>query len=402
METATAGPGIQSRDHGGSYEKTTDAGRPPAEDALRRLGSGGAGLVLVCEDASAIGGTERVRDAILARFPAARSYLLDVRQPGAPPAEQQGFTKVRSRGTKSHFLGPIYAQRMSRVRVEGAAVLLSLCSHGWSLAPRLSAGTRHVAYVCGAAPSLFPPRSDDYVQANPRFLRPLIRAARPALRAHNRRLMRRPDLIVANSVWAAAEIERHVGRSAQVLPPSVRTDFFTPGTEPRSGLLLVSRLVAQKRIDIAVEAARRAGERLVIVGSGPRLEELRALARPGELEVVGQVDDEELRRRYRSARALISPNVEEFGLVMAEAQSCGTPVIAPAEGGALEIVGDPRTGVLVEREWTAASFAEGIGSVLGREPEPELARASAERFSEQRFIAGLERILAGELAHPGG
>jgi glycosyltransferase involved in cell wall biosynthesis len=165
---------------------------------------------------------------------------------------------------------------------------------------------------------------------------------------------------------------------------------------------VVGRLVTQKRIEVAIEAARLADEPLVVVGGGPRLKELRALARPGELEVTGQVSDEELRRRYRSARALICPNVEEFGLVMAEAQSCGTPVVAPAEGGALDIVTDPRTGVLVEGDRDPAAFAAAARLLFGRDPQPDAARASAERFSEQRFISGLERILAEELAHADG
>jgi glycosyltransferase involved in cell wall biosynthesis len=237
------------------------------------------------------------------------------------------------------------------------------------------------------------------VRANPRLARPLIKAVRPSLRAYNRRLMRNPDRVIANSAWSAKRMALAYGREADALHPPVRTDFFTPEERDLSGLLMVSRLVPQKRIDVAVRAARLAGEPLVVVGGGPSLGEWRRHT-PDGVHFAGVLSDEELRERYRSARALICPTVEEFGIVMAEAQACGTPVIAPRGGGALEIAEDARTGILVDALEPEA-LAAAVRGLDSAPLDPAACRASAERFSEQRFIAGLERILAEELERAG-
>lgn len=372
-------------------------GRVRLEEASA-LGEGGAGLVVVGEEAAAVGGTERVRETILEHFPNARGYGFALSGSIRAPAAGGRWTPYGRPAPTHHFLGPVYARRFSKLAPGPATVLLSLCTHGWSLAPRVP-GARHLVYACGPPPSLYPPRYKEYVRANPAAVRPLIRTALPVLRAHNRRLMRRPDRVIANSRWSAERIESIHGRTADVIHPPVRTDFFTPGERPRSGLLMVSRLVPQKRVRVAIEAASLAGEPLTVVGGGARLEAFRRDSPPG-VTFPGMLSDEELRERYRSARALICPTVEEFGIVMAEAHACGTPVIAPAEGGALEIVEDERTGILVGRS-DAGSIAAAIRRLHETDLDAGACRASVERFSEQRFISGLEGILAEELEHVG-
>jgi glycosyltransferase involved in cell wall biosynthesis len=114
----------------------------------------------------------------------------------------------------------------------------------------------------------------------------------------------------------------------------------------------------------------------------------------------GYVDDAELRELYRSSRALICPSIEEFGMVMAEAQACGTPVIAPRAGGALDIVRDGETGLLLERI-EADTLATAVRELDRRSFDPQAVAVSAERFSEQRFIAGLDRVLVEELERAG-
>jgi glycosyltransferase involved in cell wall biosynthesis len=366
-------------------------------DALAGLGEGGAGLVIVGEETCAVGGTERVREAILERFPKARGFGFALS--GSTRAGPGGrWTPYGRSGRTHHFLAPLYARRFSRLDPGPATVMLSLCTHGWSLGPQVP-GARHLVYACGPPPSLYPPRHEEYVHANPAAARPLIRTARPLLRAHNRRLMSRTDRVIANSRWSADRIEAFHGRAADVIHPPVGTNFFTPHERPRSGLLMVCRLVPQKRVRVAIEAASIAGEQLSVVGGGDWLETFRRHAPPG-VSFPGILSDEELRERYRSARALICPTVEEFGIVMAEAHACGTPVIAPAEGGALEIVDHGRTGLLVGGS-DATAFAAAIRRLGLGELDPGACRASAERFSEHRFISGLERVLAEELEHVG-
>ena len=363
---------------------------------LAALGPRGSGLALVGEVATELGGTERVQTAVLDRFPAARAFVLGIKgSAGSEISTDERVTTIGHGGRSRPYLAPLYARRLSRLDLGHAAVVLTFSMHGWGLAVRYSPPARHIVYACGPPASLYPPRSEDYVRANAAPLRPLIRALRPALRAHNRGLMNRPHRVLANSNWSAERIAAAYGRRADVVHPPVRTTFFTPRERPRSGLLMVARLAPQKRVGVAVEAARLAGEDLTVVGGGRLLERWRRQA-PAGVSFAGPLSDEELRERYRSARALVCPTEEEFGMVMAEAHACGTPVIAPRAGGAVEIVEEGRTGVLVDHP-DPASIAAAVRRLGSESLDPAACRASAERFSEQRFLAELERVMAEEL-----
>jgi len=103
----------------------------------------------------------------------------------------------------------------------------------------------------------------------------------------------------------------------------------------------------------------------------------------------GWVDDDRLRELYRSAIALVCPSIEEFGIVMAEAQACGTPVVAPRAGGALDIVDDGVTGRLVDGQ----SPSELAAALHDLPDDPGACRASAARFAEERFVDRLGGVL---------
>jgi glycosyltransferase involved in cell wall biosynthesis len=171
-------------------------------------------------------------------------------------------------------------------------------------------------------------------------------------------------------------------RSAEVLHPPVRTEFFTPGPSSGEYFLYVGRLVSYKGADVAVRAfAELPHERLVVVGRGHLEHELRRIA-PPNVTFEPSVTDERLRDLYRSARALVYPANEDFGIVMAEAQACGTPVIGLAAGGALDIVVPGETGWLIER----ADASHVVRAVRKLRPlDTGAIRANAERFSSARF-----------------
>jgi len=99
--------------------------------------------------------------------------------------------------------------------------------------------------------------------------------------------------------------------------------------------LIVSRLVFNKRIDIAIEAFNILGLPLKIIGTGRDFNRLKRIANKN-IEFMGYVSDENLISYYKNAQALIFPGIEDFGLVMVEAQMFGLPVVAFRGGGAKE------------------------------------------------------------------
>jgi glycosyltransferase involved in cell wall biosynthesis len=211
----------------------------------------------------------------------------------------------------------------------------------------------------------------------------------------------RVDRFLANSRHVAGRIRRYYNRDATIVYPPIDTVFYHPdATVPASHFLVVSGLVPYKRIDLAIEACRRAGASLRIVGDGPERAFLERRAGP-DVTFLGRLSDAELRDEYRRAAAVLMPGEEDFGIVPLEAQACGRPVVALARGGALETVIDGDTGVLVPSS-TAEAFAEGLERVARMQVDRSRIRAHAEPFSRERFAREIAAVLDETVAAPAG
>lgn len=210
----------------------------------------------------------------------------------------------------------------------------------------------------------------------------------------------RVDRFLANSQYVAGRIQRYYNRRSTIVYPPVDTDFFTPESPPngkhQAGFLVVSALVPYKRLEVAIKACRLVGEKLTVVGRGPELERLQRLGASG-VEFTGWLSDEEIRRLYRRATAVVLPGVEDFGMVPVEAQACGTPVVALAKGGATETIRDGVTGVLVE-EPSAEALAAGLERVASMPRDAQAIRANAERFSRDRFMTAFRTAVDDAIA----
>lgn len=205
--------------------------------------------------------------------------------------------------------------------------------------------------------------------------------------------------LVANSTYTADQVTRCYERSASVIFPPVRTEYFTPAIEKigdsrEDYWLYVGALEPYKRVDLAIDAAKKLGQRLVIVGTGSMRDKLEARAKAGKdgrtsrVTFAGRVENAELREHYRKARMLMFPQVEDFGIVAVEAQACGLPVVARKAGGALDTVQDGVTGALFD-EATVESLVK--ATIRCPRRSDAACRVNAERFSEQAFDAGILR-----------
>jgi glycosyltransferase involved in cell wall biosynthesis len=196
----------------------------------------------------------------------------------------------------------------------------------------------------------------------------------------------RADQFVAISRYVAGRIAKYYNRQAAVVYPPVDTAFYHPAaSERRRVALVVSALVPYKRVDLAIDACARAGVPLEIVGDGPEGARLRKAAGT-DVTFLGPLSDSEIRERYRSAAVVILPGIEDFGIVPLEAQACGTPVVAQADGGALETVVDGVTGTLVA-PGSVEAMAEAVRRAVETDFDRHAVRAHAERFSRPRFAA---------------
>jgi glycosyltransferase involved in cell wall biosynthesis len=203
----------------------------------------------------------------------------------------------------------------------------------------------------------------------------------------------RVDRFIANSDNVRNRIWKTYRRESDVVHPPVDVASFYAGTRG-SYYLVVSELVAYKRIDLAVRAFSRSGRKLVVAGDGPEYKKLRAMA-GGSVEFAGHVTDAELRELYAKARAFVMPGEEDFGMTAVEALASGCPVIAMGRGGALETV--PEFGGVFFNDASEAALLEAVHEFELREAEfrPAELRVWAERFSEAEFVRKMTPFLLG-------
>lgn len=157
----------------------------------------------------------------------------------------------------------------------------------------------------------------------------------------------RPDNYIAISNEVKSRIKKYYKRDSKLIyPPVVLKNEVKITRKKDQGYFLVvsrlSRFANYKRVDLAIRACNKLDVPLKIVGSGD-IKYFKKMAGK-TIEFLGKVDDIKLSNLYKNAKALIFPGFEDFGLVMAEAQSFGIPVIAFKKGGAKEIIKEGITG----------------------------------------------------------
>lgn len=293
---------------------------------------------------------------------------------------------------------PLYPWTVERLPLPATKVVLS-SSSAFAHGVRPPPGAVHICY-CHAPFRYAWYEQERALAETPPALRAAMRLQLRAMRRWDRAASRRVDRYIANSELTRERIRRYYGRESVVIHPPVETHRFAVGT-PGDSLLIVSELVAHKRVALALEAARRARAPIRVVGSGPDHAALRK-AYP-EAEFLGRVSDEQLGKLYARARALVMPGKEEFGIAAVEAQAAGRPVIAAAAGGALETVIDGRTGRLARLD-DVDSFVRAIEDLERMDFDPADAVENAERFSldafKRRLHAEIERSLDASFEPP--
>ena len=265
---------------------------------------------------------------MIERYPIKASYLNEL--PGADRHYRQYL--------------PLFARGIESFDLSGFDLVVS-SSHCVAKGAVAPAGAPHLCYCHTPVRYAYEQFETYFPRGRTRFL-----AARRffvgRLREWDRKTAGRPDRYLANSSAVAERIRRHYGREARVCHPPVDLEFFRPGPEQREDFLLgVGSLVPYKRYELAIEAAKRTGRRLVLVGRGPQEARLRAMA-GSSVELVRNLLPEQLRTLYRTCAFFLQPGEEDFGIASVEAIACGAPVVALGRGGVLDVVHDEVNGVL--------------------------------------------------------
>jgi glycosyltransferase involved in cell wall biosynthesis len=242
---------------------------------------------------------------------------------------------------------------------------------------------------------------------------------------------RKTHKLIANSKYISEKIKNYYEKESDIIYPPVDTEtfFIHSGIKkikdlgesllkkyPTSSILqnnfkdlndkniqsskrgnyfvAVGRLVHYKKFDLIIQTFNKLNLPLLVIGEGPELSKLKKVARSPKIEFLEFISDEHLNFIYNYAQALIFPQIEDFGLVAAEAQACGTPVVALNQGGGKEIVVDGKTGILFNHQNTE-DLIMAVRKIQIREFDQKLIRKYAMRFSKNKFKKDILKAVYG-------
>ncbi len=219
------------------------------------------------------------------------------------------------------------------------------------------------------------------------------------------------DRFISNSNYIAKRVWKVYRRESDVIYPPTNLDGFEFSADKEEFYMTASRMVPYKRIDVIVSAfAKMSDKKLVIIGDGPEMDKIKAIAEQADnIQIMGYQSNEVLRNHMKRAKAFVFAAEEDFGIIPVEAQACGTPVIAFGKGGALETVigydDDPTcaTGLFFDKQ-----NEDSLVAAVQKFEElniPGLADnclKNAKIFNTQSFHENLKRIVDEELTQKFG
>lgn len=207
--------------------------------------------------------------------------------------------------------------------------------------------------------------------------------------------------IIANSELTADRMETHYDRrpDAVVNPPVDVDQFRTDRERHGNEVVMVGRLEARKRPELAVEAftelyeSREDPPTLRLIGDGPLRESIGSDA-PPNVTVEGYLSDADLVAAIERAGAgLFLARREDFGITPIEYLAAGTPVVGVDEPNTNNQIADGETGVLVDPE--VSDVLEGIDRVLEQDWDRNTLRKEAEQYGSEAFESGLKSVIQG-------
>lgn len=208
--------------------------------------------------------------------------------------------------------------------------------------------------------------------------------------------------IAANSQFIANRIWKIYRRQAKVIYPPVDVNQFQLEENKQDYYLTASRMVPYKRMDLIVEAfAEMPTKKLIVIGSGPDYDKIKAKA-TANIILLGYQPDDVLQKYMREAKAFVFAAEEDFGITPVEAQASGTPVIAYGKGGLLETVRglgmDHPTGIFF-KEQTVESIVQAVQLFEEHQSEilPFNCRMHALQFSTEIFCYNFQHFVNEQL-----
>lgn len=288
----------------------------------------------------------------------------------------------------------LYPSAIESFDLSGFDLILS-SSSAFAKGARRPQGACHICYCY--SPMRFAWDLNGYIQREEisPFYKLILPWAVSRLRRWDIGTLDRVNHFIGISHHIRRKIKENYQRDAEVIYPPVDISQFFISTTHDDYFLIVSRLNAYKRIDVAIDAFNRLSLPLLIAGTGPHEGVLKKMARKN-ITFLGKVPQKDLPGYLSRCRAFIFPGEEDFGIAPVEAMASGRPVIAYGRGGALETILDGVTGIFF-REQTASSLIETIQRFMNLEFDPLKIRQCVLQFETEVFKEKLSAYINREL-----
>ena len=338
---------------------------------------------LVYDRINKFGGAERVLLALHEIFPDAPLYTSVYDSIAAPWAKvfdvRTSFIQKLPIPKTAHEYYPfLMGSAFETFNFDEYDVVISV-THEFAKAIITKPQTKHICY-CLTPTSYLWSGYDQYFSNKP-FLKFISKPMINYLRWYDKIICHRPDRYIAISKTVQNRIKKYYGLESDVIYPPVDLARGPLAKQEDLFFLIVSRLVPNKRIDIAVKAFNKLGLPLKIIGSGRELNRLKNLSK-NNIEFLGHLTDEQVKGYYERCRAVIIPGEDDFNIVAVEAQSYGKPVIAYRAGGVTETVIENKTGYFFN-EQTVESLTETVQKFKSLKSTDCV--ANAQKYSKERF-----------------
>ncbi len=345
-----------------------------------------------------LGGGERVLEVLMEMFPSAPIYTLIY-------DADKTRNKFAGREIHTSFLNSSFVSRHHRLfipfmplaakalRIPDEFDLVISDTAGFAKGFSIGSNTKHLSYIY--TPLRYAWETNSYFQN--RIFTALAKPLFSYVRNFDYQSAQKPDKIITLSNFIADKIKKYFGRDSEIVyPPYDESKFFfnpKPHTlNPKPYFLAVGRLLPYKKFDLIIDAFNKLNLPLKIAGEGREFNNLKKLITSKLITFTGFAGEKELRELYAGARALIFPQVEDFGLVAVEANACGTPVIAYNAGGIKEIVIEGKNGIFFN-EQTPESLIAAIKKFETMKFDRAAVATTAARFFRANFENHIRAVI---------
>ena len=344
-------------------------------------------IAIVCDWLTNLGGAEKVIMSLHRLFPDAPIYTTLYDKTRAKGFEKATiFTSYLQQipfASKKHpWLLHAMPMAIESLNLNDYDIVIS-SSHSIAKGIITKPETIHISYCHTPMRYAWEPWELEYrLKSFPKMFHNAIKKRIHKIRLWDRLTADRVDHFLVNSQYIGERVKKYYRKPSIVIYPPVEIDQYQTSS-PGEYYLMVGRLIPYKRFDLVIEAFNKLGKPLKIVGTGSEETKLKKLAKKN-IQFLGRVPDAELKKLYAECKALIFPQIEDFGLTPVECMASGRPVIAYREGGAEETVVEGKTGVFFD-EQSVSSLTKALEKSEEIRWNSKEIKNHSEKFSEARF-----------------